>query len=258
MSAITIAETLIAFALAIVGGLIGTLMARSHRRLCALISLGAGTLLGVTLFDILPETFRPLNWGMLIIALVSGYVLFVIVTKYVFHVCPACAASHFDEATTHRFSEIAAAMTIALAIHCIMDGLAIAAGHQSHAPDQQGKVVSISIVMAICVHKIPEGLALGSLLAGAGFQPGAAMLRVLAVESTTVIGGIIGSIFLINASDYWIAFALANAGGGFIYLAAHAILGEIVRHHKTLVLTNFIGGIVLIGALTFGLKLALK
>ena len=258
MSAVIVVETLIAFALSIVGGLIGTMMARSHRRLCALISLGAGTLLGVTLFDILPETFRPLNWGMLIVALVSGYVLFVVVTKYVFHVCPACAASHFDEATTHRFSEIAAAMTVALAIHCIMDGLAIAAGHQSHTPGQQEKVVSISIVMAICVHKLPEGLALGSLLAGAGFKPGPAMFRVLAVESTTVLGGVIGSTFLLNASDYWVAFALANAGGGFIYLAAHAILGEIVRHHKTLVLANFLGGIALIGALTFGLKLALK
>jgi ZIP family zinc transporter/zinc and cadmium transporter len=258
MSAATIAETIIAFALAIVGALIGTLMARSHRRLCALISLGAGTLLGVTVFDILPETLAPLNWGMLIVALISGYALFVIVTKYVFHVCPACAASHFDEATTHRFSEIAAAMTVALAIHCVMDGLAIAAGHQSHEIGARGQIVSISIVLAICVHKIPEGLALGSLLAGAGFQSRAAITRVVAVESTTILGGVIGAMFLLNASDFWVAFALANAGGGFIYLAAHAVLGEIVRHHKTLVLANFFGGIALIGVLTFALHVALK
>ncbi|MGZ5507106.1 MAG: ZIP family metal transporter [Limisphaerales bacterium] len=257
MSGVTLTETLIAFALSIVGGLVGTLMARSHRRLCALISLGAGTLLGVTLFGILPETLGPLNWGMLAIALVSGYALFFIVTKYVFHVCPACAASHFDEATTHRFSEIAAAMTIALAIHCVMDGLAIAAGHQSHA-NPEARILNISIVLAICVHKLPEGLALGSLLSGAGFTPGAAIRRVIAVESTTILGGVLGAIFLVNASDFWVAFALANAGGGFIYLAAHAILGEIVRHHKGLVLINFFGGIGLIAALTFVLHLALK
>ncbi|MDB6059267.1 MAG: zinc/iron permease [Verrucomicrobiales bacterium] len=256
MSAITLAETFVAFALSIVGGLIGTLMERSHRRLCALISLGAGTLLGVTLFDILPETLRPLNWGMLVVALVSGYALFFVVTKYVFHVCPACAASHFDEATTHRFSEIALGMTIALAIHCVMDGLAIAAGHQSHGNVEQTRVVSISIVLAICVHKIPEGLALGSLLLGAGYTPGATLVRVIAVESTTVLGGVLGGLFLQNASEFWIAFALANAGGGFIYLAAHAVLGEILRHHKTLVLANFIGGMALIAVLTFALKSA--
>jgi zinc transporter ZupT len=258
MSGTTLVETLIAFALSIAGGLIGVLLARSHRRLCALISLGAGTLLGVTFFDILPEALEPLHWGMLLVALVSGYVLFVLVTKYVFHVCPACAASHFDEATTHRFSEIAAAMTIALAIHCVMDGLAIAAGHESHGDNRQAHIVSISIVLAICVHKLPEGLALGSLLSGAAFTPRAAIMRVVAVESTTILGGLIGAIFILNASDYWVAFALANAGGGFIYLAVHAILGEILRHHKALVLTNFIGGIALIGALTFALKFILK
>jgi zinc transporter ZupT len=259
MQTATIFETLLAFALSIVGGLVGTLMARSHRRLCALISLGAGTLLGVTLFGILPETLKVLDWGMLIVALASGYALFVLVTKYVFHVCPACAASHFDEATTHRFSEIARAMMIALAIHCTMDGVAIAAGHDEHgAVSHQGAIVGISVVFAICVHKLPEGLALGSLLTGAGFRPGAAILRVIAVESTTLIGGVLGALLLLNISNFWIAFALANAGGGFIYLAAHAVVGEIVRHHKGLVLGNFFGGIALIGILTFVLHALIK
>jgi len=54
-------------------------------------------------------------------------VVFALITKYVYHVCPACAASHFDEATTHRYSEIAGGMMIALAIHCAADGIAIAA-----------------------------------------------------------------------------------------------------------------------------------
>jgi zinc transporter ZupT len=255
VNAVTIFETVLAFVLAIIGGVLGAALARSHRRLCALISLGAGTLLGVTIFGILPETYKALNIGNLIVALASGYVLFVIVTKYVFHVCPACAASHFDEATTHRFSEIAVAMMIALAIHCTMDGLAIAAGHGTQS--EETRVVNISVVLAICVHKIPEGLALGSLLAGAGFRTGGAVVRVIAVESTTILGGVIGALFLMNASNFWIAFALANAGGGFIYLAAHAVLGEIVRHHKTLVLANFFGGIIVIGALTFILRAVL-
>src|SRR5208337_354022 len=140
----------------------------SHRRLCALISLGAGTLLGVTVFGILPESAESLNWWELLLALASGYALFAIITKYVYHVCPACAASHFDEATAHRFSEIAAAMMIALAIHCTVDGLALAAGHAAgQTGTETGQAAGLSIVVAICVHKVPEGLALGALLLGA-------------------------------------------------------------------------------------------
>src|SRR5215470_18027034 len=123
---------ILAFFLAIVGGALGTSLARSHRRLCALISLGAGTLLGVTAFAIVPEGFANLQWWGVLVALASGYFLFLIITKYVYHVCPACAASHFDEATRHRFSEIASAMMIALAVHCLADGIAVAAGREAY------------------------------------------------------------------------------------------------------------------------------
>src|SRR5260370_22970583 len=184
---------LLAFALAVGGGALGASVGTSHKRLCALISLGAGTLLGVTVFAILPECFEGLAWWGLLLALASGYVLFAVVSKYVYHVCPACAASHFDEATTHRFSEIASAMMIALAIHCTVDGLAIAAGHEAHeAHAQSGQIVNLSIVMAICVHKVPEGLALGALLLGAGLGRRGIMLRVMAVEATTLLGGVAG------------------------------------------------------------------
>jgi zinc transporter ZupT len=243
-------EVILAFVLAVGGGVLGTSLVRSHRTLCALISLGAGTLLGVTVFGIFPETFETLRWWVLLLALASGYGVFFLITKYVYHVCPACAASHFDETMTHRFSEIATAMMLALAIHCTVDGLAIAAGHEAHeAHAKTGRIADLSIVSAICVHKVPEGLALGALLLGAGLSRIAALLRVTAVEATTLLGGIAGGLFLRNVPDFWIAIALAHAGGGFLYLAAHAVLGEIIKHDKAIVLVNFSVGFSLIGML---------
>ena len=252
----SIGYVVLAFALAVGGGTLGAVLGTSHKRLCALISLGAGTLLGVTLFAILPETVEVLRWWQLLLALASGYAVFSLISKYIFHVCPACAASHFDEATTHRFSEIASAMMLALAIHCTVDGLAIPAGNQaSGAATTAGRAVVFSIILAICVHKIPEGLALGALLRGAGLNTSGIILRVLAVEATTLLGGAVGLIFFPRASHFWIAAALAHAGGGFIFLATHAIIGEILKHHKTLVLTCFGTGVSLIGAFVLLLHL---
>jgi zinc transporter ZupT len=246
----------LAFALAVGGGTLGAVLGTSHKRLCALISLGAGTLLGVTLFAILPEVVENLNWWELLLALGSGYAVFAVISKYIFHVCPACAASHFDEATTHRFSEIASAMMLALAIHCTVDGLAIPAGNQADAASTTaGRAVVFSIILAICVHKIPEGLALGALLRGAGLGTRSIIFRVLAVESTTLLGGLIGWLFFPHASPVWIGIALAHAGGGFIFLATHAIIGEILKHHKALVLSCFGIGVGLIGALVLLLRL---
>ena len=246
----------LAFALAVGGGTLGAVLGTSHKRLCALISLGAGTLLGVTLFAILPETVAALQWWELLLALASGYAVFSVISKYIFHVCPACAASHFDEATTHRFSEIASAMMLALAIHCTVDGLAISAGDQGDgAVTASGRIAVFAIILAVCVHKIPEGLALGALLRGAGLSTNGIILRVTTVEATTLLGGAMGWLFFPHASHFWISAALAHAGGGFVFLATHAIIGELIEHHKVLVLGCFSAGVGLIGVFVLILHL---
>jgi len=112
-----------------------------------------------------------------------------------------------------------------------------------------------SLVLAVCVHKIPEGLALGALLLGAGFTRAKTLALVAAVEATTLLGGAIGSLVLHNISHAWLAAILTHVGGGFLFLAAHAVRGEIFEHHKTLVLTNFTAGFAAIGVLTLLLHL---
>jgi zinc transporter ZupT len=255
MNGLSVGYLVLAFALAVGGGALSTSLGSSHRRLCALISLGAGTLLGVTVWAIIPETLAGLPWWGLLLALGSGYAVFSIISKYVYHVCPACAASHFDEATTHRFSEIATAMMLALAIHCTADGVALAAGHEAKAAQVPGgRVLDLSLVMAICVHKVPEGLALGALLVGAGFRRGGVLTRVAGVEATTLVGGVLGWLFLQHASGVWLDAVVAHVGGGFLFLAVHAVFGEILKHHKGLVLANFLLGFGAIGALTLLLR----
>lgn len=252
ISAIAI-RTVVAFFIAMAGGMASAMFARTHKRLCALISLGAGTLLGVTVFAIVPECLGSLHLWEFLSAGVSGYAMFAVISKYVFHVCPACAASHFDEVTTHRFSEIAVAMMIALSIHCVVDGLALAAGHEENGVNAH--MLDATMMLAICVHKAPEGMALGALLLGASFAPKKMLWMVAAVESTTILGGFLGYFIFHGVSEFWLGVVLANAGGGFLFLATHAILGEIWKHHKPIVLGFFGTGFVVIGLLVVGFHL---
>jgi zinc transporter ZupT len=48
---------------------------------------------------------------------------------------------------------------------------------------------------------------------------------------------------------------MAHVGGGFVYLAVHAVLGEMLKHGKKLVLTSFALGILLIAVLNIGLRM---
>src|SRR5438552_4526314 len=247
----TLWQVVAAYAFALIGGGISTSLQLEHKQLCGLISFAAGTILRVTFFAILPEGLGAAPWSAVLLAVATGYALFFFISKHVHHVCPACAASHFDDDAARHFSEIATGLVIALAIHSATDGVAL--GIQREAPTMEA--TKWSLFSALCIHKLPEGLALGSLLIGAGLHRSAAFGWVAAVEATTLVGGVIGYFFLTNISIFWLGLIMAHVGGGFFYLATHAVLGEMLKHGKKIVLTSFAAGIALIAALNIGLRL---
>src|SRR5438128_7687679 len=142
-------QVVAAYAFAVAGGWISTSLQLAHKPLCALISFAAGTLLGVTIFAIAPESLANSNWWAVAPAAATGYALFFLISKYVHHVCPACAASHFDEDATRHFSQIATALIVALAIHSTTDGLALGIGQEIRA----ATAAKWSLFLALCIHK---------------------------------------------------------------------------------------------------------
>jgi len=230
--------------LALVSALFGAgstfIIRLNHKKLCILISLSAGALLGAAAFILIPESSRELNIIEIIISVLSGYLLFWVISRYYSHVCPACSASHFDEQTTKKFSEIFLTLFTALAFHSLLDGIAISTG-DLHNEEQS------SIFAAILTHKFPEGLALASLMLGAGYSKVKVISYTALVESTTLLGSLLG-VFLLKEgiSFFWMGILMAHIAGGFIYLALHAVLGEMLRHHRTLVITFLLSGFLLI------------
>jgi zinc transporter ZupT len=78
---------------------------------------------------------------------------------------------------------------------------------------------------------------------------------VAAVESTTLLGGAIGFFFVARSSALWLGLVMAHIGGGFLYLAVHAVSGEMMKHGKGLVMTSFLGGFSVIAVLNLCLRL---
>jgi zinc transporter ZupT len=78
---------------------------------------------------------------------------------------------------------------------------------------------------------------------------------VASVESTTILGGVLGWFIFRDVSNLWLDLALANAGGGFIFLATHAVLGEIMQHEKKIVVLSFTVGFCAIALLILVFRL---
>ena len=82
-----------------------------------------------------------------------------------------------------------------------------------------------------------------------------ALAWVAAVESTTLIGGAVGIWAVPRINGMWLDLILAHVGGGFVFLAIHAVFGELSKHNPKRVLISFFGGVSLIAALNIFLRL---
>ena len=230
---------------ALAGAAIIFLVKLNHEKLCALISFSAGGLLGAAVFTLIPESLNSLSTPEVILGILSGYLLFWLLTKYYSHVCPACSASHFDERTAKKFSEIARALLVALSIHSFLDGVAVSTkGVVEHISNN-------SVYIAILTHKFPEGLALASMMFSTNYSRNRILFYVFAVEMVTVIGAITGSMILKSSvSEFLLSAVMSHIAGGFIFLASHAVLGEMFKNHKKLVISTFSIGLIIILAIS--------
>ncbi len=234
MPSTILVESFLAFLSALAGALFVFKITLNHQRLCFLISLSAGALAGAALLTMLPEAYYECGVALpgIMVSAATGYLLFFVINKYYFHVCPACAASHFDETTTKKFSEIVLLLFTALSFHAFLDGVAISTTLESAR--------SSSVFSAIFAHKFPEGVALASLIAGANYKKNKIFQFVFLVESTTIIGAVFGEYFLkTRISPYWIGLVQGHMAGSFLFLSIHAILGEMFKHHMKLVVFAF-------------------
>jgi zinc transporter ZupT len=215
--------TLVAWVGAGIGIWLGAL---SPKRLELLVHAATGVVLGITLFDILPEAKGVLPWRAFLPAVVGGYALLWAVGKFVYHVCPSCAIAHFDGDSPPADRRNLTLLAVALGVHCALDGVAVVAG------GGLGTKAEIGLLMGLCMHKLPEGLALGLLLLGAGVSRRLAMTRAVAIESLTAIGGLLSIAFIGGADRGLLGATFAIVGGGFLYLVVNAVSGALGRHMR--------------------------
>ncbi len=236
----SLGQTLASYVSAGLGAFLAIAIGVSHRQLCALISFAAGTLLSTAVFHIVPEALHSVPWPHLLIAFASGYALFFLISKYVTHVCPACAASHFEhqqDEPASKFRNVFFLLAIALSIHSAMDGVAIALGKE------MGEAHQHSIFFAVAIHKLPEGLALCALLLKSGYKSAAALVTTLLFEISTLVGWLIGfELLKTGVGTEWIDLVMVHVAGGFLYLALHATINEAKDHSPKLVFGFFLIG----------------
>ena len=237
----------------VLGGLIlfpSTLHEGYRKSLKFVLALGAGFMLAVTFYEIIPRTIEiwqlsngPSSIYTPMLLLLGGYLL----TQFFEHTI----APHFhlgeEVHSEHLISTRSAYTGIGgFMIHTFFDGISIAAASQLDLK------VGFLVFLAVFLHKIPEGFTIGSMVIAAGKGMREVIIATSMIGATTLIGVIL-FYFAGTYSGFSVAYALPIASGVTLYVAASDLIPE-VNHHggKTpLVSLSVFAGV----ALFFGIDL---
>lgn len=201
----------------------GLFAARFRGRFGIVAAFAAGVLIGVPLFDLLPESIKlaigfsiPIQHVMYATAL--GFLFLYILNRYVsvHRVCEngVCRNIRHSKAGIFNASE--------LSVHSFMDGFAIGLGFQVNFS------VGIVVAVAVIAHDFSDGINTVTVMLNAGNSLKASV-RMLLIDALAPLVGIVAT-FFINMPQQYLVYMLPFFAGGFLYLGASDLLPE--AHEK--------------------------
>lgn len=231
----------ISVALSILGSLGGVIVASSYlllgetvrtRLVPWLISYAVGTLIGVALLALVPESLTELPAQPAMLTMAAGILSFFLLEKAV--IWRHC---HHDE-DCHVHSTAASLVIIGDAFHTFVDGAVIAAAVLTSVP------LGFTTAIAVATHEIPQEVGDVAILLRAGYS----RMRAFTLNVLAGAGGILGAAAMVLASKIVpqaLPYVLAFAAGNFLYVAMSDLIPDLHRG-------NSVGGgvrqVLLIGA----------
>ncbi len=246
------------FFASLLGGRLPQLVALTHFRMQALISLISGVMLGIASLHLLPHAIQQLPSAQHATgAMLAGLlVMFFVLRLLHFHhhevsadqgrcthgdqgSLPVLAHHHADEpdhphphAGPHQFNWVG--LFTGLAVHSLLDGLALGAsmiaesstGHLRFAP-------GLGTFLAVALHKPLDSLSIAMLMRSSHWSARNQMLVNLVFSLVCPLGALLfwgGAARLELGSDESIGWALAFSAGFFICIALSDLLPEVTFH----------------------------
>ncbi len=222
---------LVSTAMTLVGGAVA-LKLKDKRHL--ILGLAAGIMLGVVMFDLIPEAIdlshqQVAGIPAVMITLAGGFFTFHILERGV-----ALHQHHEGEYSSHdhRSKPVGLLIVLGLVFHSTLDGFGIGLGFQS------GAALGLAVAVAIIAHDFADGFNTFTIATLYGNHRRAAIALVGLDAIAPVVGAVLGTILKVPPQA--LGLYLGYFSGVLLYLAACDILPEAHASHPsrvTLMLT---------------------
>ena len=236
------------------GGSLPSLIRLTHRRIQFVLSFVSGVMLGVALLGLLPHSIAKLGFVEIPLAICLAGLLFMFFLIRMFHFHQHDLA--FDEDHEHKQKELCdhehdhhhvhchehtgkldyswLGLCFGLAIHTIIDGIALAAAVQSSRP-VGFSAAGIGVFLAILLHKPLDALSITSLMSARGWATRKQLVVNIIFSGMCPLGALLFAITvetpaLENYRATVLGVALAFSAGIFLCISLGDLLPEVHFH----------------------------
>ena len=236
----------------LLGGSVPSLVKLTHRRIQLMLSLVSGVMLGVAFLHLLPHAFYILESAELTLAicLVGLLFMFFMIRMFHFHqhdlavdtehdhkhknLCDQERDHHHVHCEDHGGGlDISwLGLCFGLAIHTIIDGIALAATVQSTSPTGLS-FAGMGVFLAIVLHKPLDALSITSLMAIRGWNVEKQMVVSVVFSLMCPLGAILFALTIDQFVEYrelTLGLALAFSAGIFLCISLGDLLPEVHFH----------------------------
>ncbi|MBU1083131.1 ZIP family metal transporter [Patescibacteria group bacterium] len=179
-----------------------------------LVAFAAGSLLAVSWFDLIPDSFEAIGKSTSVFVLI-GILIFLMFEQIL----------HWHHEQRHDCGDcnkktVGYAVLLGDSLHNFLDGIIIASAFLISVP------MGISATLAVFFHEIPQELGDFAVLIHSGFKKEKALLYNFLSALVAVLGGILGYFFLRGVSVA-VPYIVAIGAGGFLYIALVDLFAEL-------------------------------
>lgn len=198
----------------------GVLALRLRDRLHLILGFSAGAVVGVAIFDLLPEAFRQHEAGAAQPALLvgTGFLLYLLLDRLLD--ARAAQSDLYQGHPVHSARGVLGAAS--LVAHSFMDGISIGFGFQVSSG------IGLAIAASVLAHDFSDGINTINVVLKNGGNTRRALAWLLADAIVPAVG--IGTASLVRLPERWLGGFVALLAGFFLHLGASDLVPE--SHHR--------------------------